>query len=125
MPVENNLGQDDYDVQILTEDGKIIIQVTVFSGYLMDHAVSQYDRIEEPYDSCDETDELTTDFVDDKNVPHEPQSPSLIKILTITVGVLIVVSLGSYFIIRKRQVETNETTALLATLQKNYHTSVV
>jgi hypothetical protein len=125
MLVENYLGQDDYDVQILTEDGNIIIQVTALSAYLMDHAVSQYDRIEETHDSCDETDELTTNFVDEKNVPHEPQSASLIKILTITAGALMAVLLGSYFIIRKRQSETNETTALLATLQKNYHTSAV
>jgi hypothetical protein len=118
MPVVNNLGPE-YDVQIQTKDDKLVIRVTPSPGDLMDDALLQYDKIEETHDSSDETNEGTTNLVDVKNIAHEAQSLSLIYVY----GALIVVFLGSFFILRKSKPRVAETTALLEEyVGTNYHT---
>jgi hypothetical protein len=115
MPVIANLTG--YDAQIEIEDNKIVIHVTpVFAGFIKDDL--SYDGTP---DSSNDVDAVTK-LADDRNIPHE--STSLSQIYFAITGVLMVVLLGSYFVIRKRKLETNESTSLLDTNQKSYHTQL-
>jgi hypothetical protein len=126
MPVASILG-DEYEVQLLIEDGQLVIQITQLTARLdiaFNGPLSHY-RIEETQESSpSKYEKEIAKLADDKNIPHEPRSLSLIYVLAITTGALVVVMLGVFVIFRNSKRETNESTALLKKYQSNYYTSI-